>query len=118
MMMVRPCAALMGRRALPRVSCHNISRGGRSTKIHALVDDNGRTLPFVVTGGQVHDNQVVGQLLCPATACRWHLRTQCTRRPALSVETPAERAIISARPGFACGIRETNNRAPSLFRGR
>ena len=40
-----------------------ISRGGRSTKIHALVDSKGRPLNFVVTGGQVHDSQVVDQVL-------------------------------------------------------
>jgi hypothetical protein len=40
-----------------------ISRGGRSTKIHALVNGKGRPLHFVVTGGQMHDDQVVGQLL-------------------------------------------------------
>ena len=40
-----------------------ISRGGRSTKIHAVVDGKGRPLNFVVTGGQVHDSQVVGDVL-------------------------------------------------------
>jgi transposase len=40
-----------------------ISRGGRTTKIHATVDSKGRPLNFVVTGGQVHDNQAVEQLL-------------------------------------------------------
>jgi transposase len=40
-----------------------ISRGGRSTKIHALVDSKGRPLNFIVTGGQVHDSQVVGEVL-------------------------------------------------------
>ena len=40
-----------------------ISRGGRSTKIHAIVDSKGRPLNFTVTGGQVHDNQVVGDVL-------------------------------------------------------
>jgi transposase len=40
-----------------------ISRGGRSTKIHALVDSKGRPLNFVVTGGQVHDSQVVVEVL-------------------------------------------------------
>ncbi len=40
-----------------------ISRGGRSTKIHAIVDSKGRPLNFTVTGGQVHDNQVVGEVL-------------------------------------------------------
>ena len=40
-----------------------VSRGGRSTKIHALVNGKGRPLNFVVTGGQVHDNQVVADVL-------------------------------------------------------
>lgn len=44
-----------------------ISRG-RSTKIHALVDGKGRPLHFVVTGGQAHDNQVVGELLQAANS--------------------------------------------------
>jgi transposase len=37
-------------------------RGGRSTKIHAVVDSKGRPLSFAVTGGQVYDNQVVGEV--------------------------------------------------------
>jgi transposase len=40
-----------------------ISRGGRSTKIHAIVDSKGRPLNFTLTGGQVHDSQVVGDVL-------------------------------------------------------
>jgi len=40
-----------------------ISRGGRSTKIHVIVDSKGRPLNFTVTGGQVHDSQVVGDML-------------------------------------------------------
>ncbi len=35
---------------------------GRS-KIHAIVDSKGRPLNFAVTGGQVHDSQVVGDVL-------------------------------------------------------
>ena len=40
-----------------------VSRGGRSTKIHAIVDSKGRPLNFIVTGGQVHDSQVVQEVL-------------------------------------------------------
>jgi transposase len=40
-----------------------ISRGGRSTKIHACVDSKGRPLNFVITGGEVHDSQPVPELL-------------------------------------------------------
>ncbi len=34
-----------------------------ATKIHAIVDSKGRPLNFAVTGGQVHDSQVVGDVL-------------------------------------------------------
>jgi hypothetical protein len=40
-----------------------VSRGGRSTKIYAIVDSKGRPLNFAVTGGHVHDSQVVGEVL-------------------------------------------------------
>lgn len=40
-----------------------ISLGGRSTKIHAVVYSKGRPLNFAVTGGQVHDSRVVGDVL-------------------------------------------------------
>src|ERR1039457_1870351 len=40
-----------------------ITRGGRTTKIHAIVDSKGRPLSFMVTGGQVHDSQVVEEIL-------------------------------------------------------
>ena len=40
-----------------------VSRGGRTTKIHAVVDSKGRPLSFMVTGGQVHDSQVVEEIL-------------------------------------------------------
>ena len=40
-----------------------VSRSGRSTKIYAIVDNKGRPLNFTVTGGQIHDSQVVGDVL-------------------------------------------------------
>ena len=40
-----------------------VSRGGRSTKIHAVVDSKGRPLNFILTGGNVHDSQVVEEVL-------------------------------------------------------
>lgn len=40
-----------------------LSRGGRTTKIHALVDGLGNPLGFRLTGGQVHDSQVASELL-------------------------------------------------------
>ena len=40
-----------------------VSRGGRTTKIHAAVDSRDRPLNFTVTGGHVHDSQVVEEVL-------------------------------------------------------
>lgn len=61
-----------------------ISRGGRSTTIHAVVDGKGRSLNLSVTGGEVHDGQAVGELLD-------------TPRPPLAVETDK----ASAAPMYA-----------------
>jgi len=46
-----------------RKSSHWISRGGRTTKIHAVVDGLGNPIRFLLTGGQVHDSRVACQLL-------------------------------------------------------
>jgi len=40
-----------------------ISRGGATTKIHLAVDANGHPIDFKITGGEVHDSQVAGQLI-------------------------------------------------------
>ena len=58
-----------------------ISRGGRSTKIHAIVDSKGRPLNFTVTGGQVHDSQVVGEVLDTPRAATGRHRRQGLRQP-------------------------------------
>jgi transposase len=39
------------------------SRGGRTTKIHALTDDLGRPLSFLITPGNSHDLAAAGELL-------------------------------------------------------
>ena len=44
------------------------SRGGRTSKVHAVVDEQGRPRRFIVTGGQVHDGQVLPDLLKGAGA--------------------------------------------------
>ena len=64
-----------------------ISRGGRSTKIHAIVDSKGRPLNFMVTGGQVHDSQVVGEMLEHAKTAIGRYRRQGLRQ---RESTPAD----------------------------
>jgi transposase len=39
------------------------SRGGRTSKIHAVVDQDGRPRNFIIKGGQVYDSKVLEDLL-------------------------------------------------------
>lgn len=40
-----------------------VSRGGKTTKIHALVTENFQLLGLLLTGGQIHDSQCAVELL-------------------------------------------------------
>jgi transposase len=46
------------------------SRGGRTTKIHAVVDCLGRLIAFEITPGQLGDVRVAGSLLAAMPAAR------------------------------------------------
>ena len=39
-----------------------VSRGGKTTKIHAVVDGLGNPVRFMLTGGQVHDSKATDVL--------------------------------------------------------
>jgi IS5 family transposase len=39
------------------------SRGGLTTKVHALVDGKGPPVRFVLTAGQTHDSKAAAELL-------------------------------------------------------
>src|SRR6202021_1417777 len=41
------------------------SRGGLSSKIHAVVDSNGLPVQLALTAGEAHDNRLAGKLLSP-----------------------------------------------------
>ena len=43
------------------------SRGGLTTKIHALADAQSRPLRFILTGGQMHDSTTAAELLAGRT---------------------------------------------------
>ena len=47
------------------------SRGGRTTKIHALIDLAGRPLAFRLTGGNIADITVAAPLLLATAASAW-----------------------------------------------
>ena len=46
------------------------SRGGRTTKIHALTDEKGRPIAFLLTGGQAADCTAAEELLERMPECR------------------------------------------------
>ena len=50
-------------RELTKNQCIGISRGGRSTKIHAVVDGLGNPLKVMLTSGEVHDSMAAVPLL-------------------------------------------------------
>src|SRR6266550_4504850 len=46
-------------------SCMGRSRGGLTSKIHALVDTNGRPIRLALTTGEAHDNRPAEALVLP-----------------------------------------------------
>ena len=52
-----------GIQELTKNQCIGVSRGGLSTKIHAVVDGLGNPLKVMLTSGEVHDSQVAIPLL-------------------------------------------------------
>ena len=71
------------------------SRGGRTTKIHVLIDQAGRPLAFRLTDGNIADITVAAPLLEGAAASAWligdkgydadHLRALLDRRGTIAV---------------------------------
>src|SRR5947209_2737621 len=71
------------------------SRGGRTTKIHVLIDQAGRPLAFRLTGGNIADITVAAPLLEGAAVSAWligdkgydadHLRALLDRRGTIAV---------------------------------
>jgi transposase len=52
------------------------SRGGLTSKIHAVVDTNGLPVRLALTAGEAHDNRLAGKLLS-----RLAVRNNAARRP-------------------------------------
>ena len=92
------------------------SRGGRTTKIHALTDDIGRPLAFVLTGGQVADCRAGARLLR-------HLPTDVLVHADKGYDTDRLRRLIETG-GSVPNIPPRSHRrwkncfSPYLYRGR
>ena len=92
------------------------SRGGRTTKIHALTDQLCRPLAFLLTGGHVADCRAGAQLIEHLPACRLLHADK-------GYDSDAIREQVEAR-GAAPNIPPKVNRrwkpcfSPALYRGR
>lgn len=92
------------------------SRGGRTTKVHALTDEQCRPLAFVLTGGQVADCTAAEALLDVLPDCR-------ILHADKGYDTNAIRRTVEARGAFPNIPPKSNRRwkscfSPFLYRGR
>ena len=92
------------------------SRGGRTTKIHALADSLGRPLAFLLTGGQAADCRAAEPLIeqVPAGIVVHADRGYDTDRVRALIEGRGSAPNIPPR----CHRRWKNCFSPYLYRGR
>lgn len=76
------------------------SRGGQTTKIHALTEDQGRPLGFVITAGNTHDLVGAAELLKRTPQCRRLLadRAYDARKLRAWLNTRGIEAVIPPNP--------------------
>src|SRR4051794_1503751 len=84
------------------------SRGGLTTKVHALSDGAGRLLVVVLTAGNVHDSPVFGQLLAGLRVARpgaGRARTRPDSRGRQGLQLPGQPRTAARPPDRAhhCG---------------
>jgi transposase len=58
-----PCASAWGLHHPEQKAVMGRSRGGLTSKIHALIDANGLPVRLALTAGEAHDNRLAGKLL-------------------------------------------------------
>jgi hypothetical protein len=98
-----------------RGACHHAigtSRGGRTTKIHALSDDCGRPVAFVLTPGNAHDLAGAKALLairCPPTSC-WSIAPMMQRAYATGSSTEEQSQL--SRPIPRANTRTVTTETP------
>ena len=98
------------------------SRGGWTTKIHALIDATARPLPVTLTAGQAGDNPQLQPLLiatfptAPAISGCWPTRPTPTTRPATTCGNAASRTPSRAlRPDRTPQGQRATRRCPPGF---
>jgi transposase len=101
------------------------SRGGRTTKIHALTDAQCRPLAFMLTGGQVADCTAAGAVLdrlpdCDvlhATKATTSTRSVDRSKNAARCRTSRPRPIANGSPASRHSSTETETRSSGCFAG-
>src|SRR5215217_2373268 len=77
----------------PHARCMGRSRGGLTTKIHALVDANGLPIALKLSEGQAHDGHSAADMLSGSGPARSYSPTEPTT--AMLSETP----LLNGKPG-------------------
>ncbi len=88
--------------------CTGRSRGGLTTKIHAVVDRNGLPLRLALTGGQQHDNLIATELMSG-------LRTKDMFLAEINCDSDAIRTFVSERGAWANFPPKSNRKNPICF---
>ena len=112
-------ASTPGRRQQQALTLLGRSRGGLTSKVHAVVDANGLPVRLGLTAGQAHDNR-----LCPVLLPGLRPRTWCWRIVA-TMPTGSERSSTSRVPGptypqasttaaRSCSVKSRENRTAQL----
>ncbi len=84
------------------------SRGGLTTKIHALVDARGLPIRLVITPGQMHDTQTVAELLA-------HLPAKTMLLADRGYDADAIRQMVTAQGAWANIPPKANRKQPICF---
>ena len=84
------------------------SRGGRTTKIHVLIDQAGRPLAFRLTGGNIADITVAALLLEGAAVSAWLIGDK-------GYDADHLRALLHSRGTIAVIPNKSNRKRISPF---
>lgn len=84
------------------------SRGGLTTKIHAVVDRNGLPVRLALTPGQDHDNALATDLLANLKPCSLVLADR-------AYDADAIRKLVNEQDAFANIPPKRNRKAPICF---
>ena len=99
-----------------RAQALGVSRGGRTTKIHALSDGQGRPLAFLLTGGRAADSRAAESLLHGLAPSTLVMADRAYDTNAVRQQIEDQGAVPNIRPKRT--RRWKSCFSPALYRGR